>query len=198
MGWIAKGNKKAITDLKQQSGNITESIQELKQILSDYHNIERKDRKSRLSVISSRHSKNLEIYNKVSKELNENHSARNSSLRKISYLLERNSYIINNIGQDLAVFGVERIENNIHGLLESFIEIQKDSLELINGSRTKNASEKIQESLSEAQSLLNDSLADLFHYHKNPIDLIKYLEIYRLFSKFVENASQASLEIQLT
>ena len=192
ISWIL-GNKRILNELSLEITNTIEEINELKTIISDYHNIERKDRKSKLSVLAAIHAKNIEIYNDASKELSKKHSSQNSSLRKIAYLLERNSSIVNSIGSNLAVFGIERIDEGIQKLLDALIKIENAKISLIKD--RKNA--KLDQIISDSQNALNDSLADLFHYHKNPIDLVKYLEIYRLFSKFLENSSQISLEIQL-
>ncbi|MEK6892240.1 MAG: DUF47 family protein [Nanoarchaeota archaeon] len=199
MNWLVPKEKRFFEMLAEQSLNVLKSANELKNFVNSYPEIDRGERKSKASSIKELEHRGDEIQNRVIESLDKNFRTPVDSedIRKLTDLLDDIIDLVNTLASRFVVLSIERIDEHTIRLIDLVVKITEE----VNGSildlkKLRHAEEhckKILKLESEADKLHNEALSDLLHYYKNPIDVIKYKEIYDL----LENASNKCKNISV-
>ena len=51
---------------------------------------------------------------------------------------------------------------------------------------------KVRNLEEEADGVYNDALSELFHFYKNPVDIIKYKEIYGILEEIIDKCKEVA------
>jgi len=105
-------------------------------------------------------------------------------IKQLTVLLDDILNLIDAVASRFVIFGIERVNDYILKLTDLIAdavdELNKTILGLQDLKNIKSKFQRIYELEKEADKIYGDALSDLFHYYKNPIDVIKYKEIYEL------------------
>ena len=92
--------------------------------------------------------------------------------------------LIDAVASRFVIFGIERVNDYILKLTDLIADVVDELNKTILGLRDlkdiKSKFQRVYELEKEADKIYGDALSDLFHYYKNPVDIIKYKEIYEL------------------
>ena len=180
--------KKPSGTLKRMSELNVESSAKLVKFVNSYHEMERSARKTEV----------IEMKNKKfeSKELYSGFSGKESSTAL--HLLKVNRSICSAMSKFL-LFGIERVDKNMESLaaISNEIVIELDKVLKSHGNRNlKMHCNRVYELEKEADDIFDESMTELFHFFKNPLDILKYKEIYEAIEQICDNCNDACLSIQ--
>ena len=184
MRWLVPQEKELFDMLAEQSQNVVESAKELKKLLDDYSEIERGERKARAYAIKKIEHKGDEATKKIFEKLNRNSRTfiDKEHIRQIAVILDDIIDLINAVASRFVVLSIERIDDSMTKLVAVINSIASEVNEsILDLKKLKNVEEhcrKIRELEEKADKIYQDALADLFHFYKNSIDIIKNKEIY--------------------
>ena len=196
--WLLPRKKKLFEMLAEQSENIVKASIELKNLIADYHKFERGERKARVQLIKKFEEKAYELKRSIANKSNKSLSTSidKEDLSKINSLLEETADLIGTIANLLIILSIERIDDYTIKLLEimnsAIEELDKNIANLGKKKDMKEHFEKIFKLNKEANDIYNEALSELFHYHKNPIDIMKYREIYGLLKGIIVNCKDVA------
>ena len=191
MQWLVPQEKELFDMLAEQSQNVVESSKELKKLLDDYSDIERGERKARAYAIKKIEHKGDDTTKKIFERLNRNSRTfiDKEYIQQMAIILDDIVDLINTIASRFVVLSIERIDDSMTKLVAVINSIASEVNEtILDLKKLKNMEEhcrKIREFEEKADKIYQDALADLFHFYKNSIDIIKNKEIY----DFLENTA---------
>jgi len=98
------------------------------------------------------------------------------------------------------ILGIERIDNHIIKLVsvthQSVEELNKAVADLKKLKHVKEHYVKIHSLENEADEVYYNALSELFHFFKNPIDIIKYKEVYELLEGVTDKCEDVANVIE--
>jgi len=195
INWLMPKEKEFFGLLTEQSSNALEAAKQLKDFISEYHNFERKERKSKAYVIKGLERKGDEISRKIIGNLRVSASAIDQGdIRRISSLIDGIVNLINKAALSFVILGIERIDDNINKLagiaVESLAEINRNIAELRKLKHVKEHYIKVRGLEAEADNIYQEALSELFHFYKNPVDIMKYREIYGILEEITDKCKE--------
>lgn len=108
--------------------------------------------------------------------------------------------LIRSVASHLLILGIERIDNytiKFAGATSNAATELNNSISNLRKSRNiEEICAKIYRLENEADKVNYDALSDLFHFYKNPIDVIKYKEIYGLFESIIDKCADTANVIE--
>ena len=188
--------------LASQAENAMEGAKELKNLIENYSDIERSERKARAYAIKKIELKGDEISKKIFERLNKNFRAPidRSQIQQIAILLDDIIDLINATASRFVILSIERIDENITKLVNltnSIVhEVNASIADLKKMKNIKEHCKKLCELEREADEIYQSALSDLFHYYKNSIDIIKYKEIYELLESAIDKCKDIANVIE--
>ncbi|HLC60459.1 MAG TPA: DUF47 family protein [Candidatus Nanoarchaeia archaeon] len=201
MHWLVPKEEKFFEMLAEQSLNVLKSANELKNFVDSYPDIEKNERKSKAASIKKLEQLGDEIQNKIIYSLDKNFRtpADSEDIRKLADLLDDTADLINTLASSFIILSIERIDD----YTIKFVDLAVKIIEEVNNGildlkKLKDADEhckKILKLESEADRLHDEALSDLLHYYKNPVDVIKYKEIYDLLENLSNKCKNISVVI---
>ena len=201
MHWLVPKEKMFFEMLAEQSLNVLKSANELKNFVDSYPDIEKSERKSKAASIKELEHLGDEIQNKIIYSLDKNFRTPVDSedIRKLTDLLDDVADLINTLASRFIVLSIERIDEHTIKFVDLAVKITEEvNSSVLDLKRLKDAEEhckKILKLESEADKLHDESLSDLLHYYKNPVDVIKYKEIYDLLESIPNKCKNISVVI---
>ena len=201
MHWLVPKEKRFFEMLAEQSLNVLKITSELKKFVNIYTDIEKSERKSRAASIKELEQLGDEIQNKIIYSLDRNFRAPVDSedIRKLTDLLGDAADLASNLASRFIVLSIERIDDHTIKFVDLAVKITE---EVNNGimdlKKLKDAEDHCKKILvleGEAGKLHDEALSDLLHYYKNPIDVIKYKEIYDLLGNISNKCKNISVVI---
>ena len=191
MRWLAQ-KEDFFEMLVEQSENALESAKELKNFVDNYSKFERSERKSKAQTIKNIEHKADLVTRKIIENLDKNVRVpfEKEDIRKMTLLLDDVIDLTNTVASRFIILSIERIDENILKMSDiinnAVSEVNKAVSELRKLKHIKEHCAKISDFEKEADDVYNEALAELFHYYKNSIDIIKYKEIYELLESIAD------------
>lgn len=197
INWLMPKEKEFFDLLAEQSDNVLDAAKQLKSFIDEYHNFERKERKSKAQAIKGIERRGDEITQKIIGKLRVSAAAIDKGdIRKISALLEDIVNLINKAALGFIILGIERIDGHINKFagiaVNSLEEINKNIAELRKLKHVKEHYIKVRDLEAEADNLYHEALSELFHFYKNPVDIIKYKEIYGILEEIIDKCKEVA------
>lgn len=196
--WLLPKEEKFFEMLAEQSENVIEGAKELKAFVNNYHKFERKERKSKAQAIKNIEHKGDEITHKIIGKLNSTFITPidKEDIHQMAVLLDDIIDLINAVAVRFVLLGVERIDDHITKFVDiihsGVEEIHKSMFDLKKLKDMKEHYIKIHSLENEADEVYHQAISDLFHFYKNPIDIIKYKEIYELLEKITDKCEDVT------
>ena len=200
MRWLAPKEKGFFELLAEQSQNLLNMANELKDFTDNYPRLDRSERKAKVQSINKLKQVMEESTKNVMHILYKGRPPGRESIEKIAVLLEEISNFIKAAASRFVVLGIERVDdyaikliNLLHEMLE---ELHKSVLKL---KKLKGAGEhcaNIHNIGDRADKMLDDALSDLFHFYKNTIDIMKYREVYGILENAIGRCRDAAKAIE--
>src|SRR3989338_9519289 len=201
MHWLVPKEKRFFEMLAEQSSNVLKSANELRDFVNIYPDIEKSERKSKAASIKELEHKGDEIQNRVIESLDKNFRTPvdGEDIRKLTDLLDDTADLINTLASSFIILSIERIDEHTIKFADLAVKITEEvNNGILDLKKLKDAEEhckKILKLESEADRLHDDALSDLLHYYKNPVDVIKYKEIYDLLESISNKCKNISVVI---
>lgn len=189
--WLVPKEKEFFDVLAEQSQNVFNMANELKAFLHNYEKFERSERKAGAQSISRLENDMDELTKRAMHKLDKSYSTPidKEDIQKIALLLEEISDLINATASRYIILSIERVDdyaikmaNLLHLILD---ELNKSILKLKKLKYAKEDCIKIHDIENQADEIFDDALSDLFHYYKNPMDVMKYRDIYEFLEKAI-------------
>ena len=202
MQWLLPKEEQFFGMLTEQAQNAIESAKELKNFVSGYQNFDRKERKSRASLIKNIEHKGDEITHKIIEKLNKAFITPidKEDMYQIAVLLDDIIDLIYTVALRFVLLSIERIDNHITKLVDIIVnavsEVQKSIVDLRKLKDMKEHYVKIHELENGADDVYHEALSDLFHFYKNSIDIIKYKEVYELLERIMDKCKEVTHVIE--
>ena len=192
MHWLIPKEEKFFELLADQSKIALEGAKELKIYIDDYAELGRGERKARAYAIKKIESKGDEITHEIIEKLNTTFITPidKEDMHQMAVLLDDVIDLINAVSIRFVLLGIERIDAHIKKLSEiiynSVSELNKSILDLRKLKPMKEHYIKIHSLENEADETFYKGIDELFHFFKNPIDIMKYREIYQLLEEVTD------------
>ena len=202
MHWLIPKEEKFFEMLTEQSENVLEGAKELKNFVNSYEKLERSERKAKAQAIKNIEHKGDEITHKIIERLNKTFITPidKDDIHQMAVLLDDVIDLINGVGLRFVLLGIERIDDYIIKLTELILnavnELNKSIVDLRKLKEMKEHYIRMHSIENEADEVYHEALSDLFHYHKNSIDIIKYKEIYELLEKITDKCEEVTHVIE--
>ncbi len=202
MRWLVPNEDKFFEMLTNQTENVVEGAKELKNFIDNYDKLGRGERKSKTQLIKNIEHKGDEITHKIIEKLNKTFITPidKEDIHKMAVLLDDVIDLINVVTSRFRIFGIERIDDYIIKLSNIiFNTVSEVNKSILNLKKLKDMEEcyvKIHTLENEADEVYLQALSDLFHFYKNPIDIMKYKEIYELLEKITDKCEDVAHVIE--
>ncbi len=198
MHWLIPKEDKFFEMLIEQSENVLEGAKELKNFVENYSGFERSERKSKSKAIKNIEHKGDDITHKIIEKLNKTFITPidKEDIHKTAVLLDDAIDLINAVAQRFVLLGIERVDKHITNLVgiihDAASELNKSILDLRKLKNMREHHVKIHSLENEADDIYHEALSELFHFYKNPIDVIKYKEIYELLEEVTDKCEDVA------
>ena len=117
-------------------------------------------------------------------------------IHRMNVLLDDVVDLINTATLRFVLLGIERIDKHIIKLVtithNSVAELNKSVVDLKKLKHVKEHYVKIHDFENEADEVHYEALSELFHFFKNPIDIIKYKEVYELLEEITDKCEDVA------
>ena len=200
--WLLPKEEQFFDMLAEQSRNALDGANELKIFVSNYHKFDNLDRKSKCKAIKKIEDKGDEITRKIIDKLNTTFITPidKEDIHQMAILLDDVIDLIDAVVLRFALLGIERIDTYILKLVNIIVgavsEINKSIADLRKLRNMKEHYIKMHRLENEADDIYHEALAELFHFYKNPIDIIKYKEIYEILERVVDECDNLTRVIE--
>ncbi len=192
INWLVPQEKKFFEMLVKQSEIAVEAAKELKDFVDNYYKFERSERKSKSEAIKQIELKGDESAKKIIEKLNKKYITPidKEEIRQMVVLIDDVTDLINAVALRFVIFGMERIDAHIVKLAEiannSVAEMSRSLLDLKKVKDVNEHYSRIHKLETEADEIYSKGIDELFHFHKNHVDIIKYKEVYELLEKITD------------
>ena len=200
--WLMPKDKDFFRLLNGQAENALQATKELKALIDNYDKIERKDRKSVAQSIKAIEIKGDELAGLIIEKMDRNFKAPygRESMRHIAELLDDITDLANRAASRFFIFGIERINEHVSRFAEISVKLAEEVSEMISSfnklKKVKDHCLRIYELEKEADELFNEALSDVFHFYKNPVDIMKYREIYDIIEALADKCKDIANAVE--
>ena len=202
MNWLVPKEEKFFELLAKQSENALKAAEELKEFVRDYEKSSRSERKSKSNSMKSIERKGDEIAHEIMEKLDTTFITPidKEDIHRMTVLLDDVVDLIDTATLRFVILGIERIDNHIIKLVsvthQSVEELNKAVADLKKLKHVKEHYVKIHSLENEADEVYYNALSELFHFFKNPIDIIKYKEVYELLEGVTDKCEDVANVIE--
>ena len=202
MNWLVPKEEKLFELLAKQSENALKAAEELKEFVRDYEKSSRSERKSKSNSMKSIERKGDEIAHEIMEKLDTTFITPidKEDIHRMTVLLDDVVDLIDTATLRFVILGIERIDNHIIKLVsvthQSVEELNKAVADLKKLKHVKEHYVKIHSLENEADEVYYNALSELFHFFKNPIDIIKYKEVYELLEGVTDKCEDVANVIE--
>ena len=200
--WLVPKEEKFFEMLAEQSENAFEGAKELKKFVSNYHKLDRIERKSITHAIKTIENKGDDITHRIIEKLNKTFITPidKEDIHQMAVLLDDVIDLIDAVALRFSLLGIERIDTYINKFADIIVsavsEVNKSIVDLRKLKDMQDHYVKINTLENEADDVYHEALAELFHFYKNSIDIIKYKEIYEILESVVDKCEQLTHVIE--
>ena len=202
MNWLVPKEEKFFELLAKQSENALKAAEELKEFVRDYEKSSRSERKSKSNSMKSIEKKGDEIAHEIMEKLDTAFITPidKEDIHRMTVLLDDVVDLIDTATLRFVVLGIERIDGHITKLVsithQSVEELNKAVADLNKLKHVKEHYIKIHSFENDADEVYYNALSELFHFYKNPIDIIKYKEVYELLEGVTDKCEDVANVIE--
>lgn len=202
MNWLVPKEEKFFDMLAKQSENALKAAEELKEFIRDYEKSSRSERKSKSNSMKSIERKGDEIAHEIMEKLDTTFITPidKEDIHRMTVLLDDVVDLIDAATLRFVILGIERIDDHIIKLVnithQSVEELNKAVADLKKLKHIKEHYIKIHSFENEADEVYYNALSELFHFFKNPIDIIKYKEVYELLEGVTDKCEDVANVIE--
>ena len=192
MHWLIPKEKKFFDMLAKEASISLNAAGELKDFLEGYAGFERNERKIKASGLKSIRNDSEEIYHDIRIELGKNPNVPidKEDIGQMAFFLDGISKGCERAASRFVILSIERMDNYSINLariaFEAAFEVQKSISALKNLKDMKKDYERIKNLQKESKDLYDEALSELYHFHKNSIDIIRYREIYDIIAQITD------------
>ncbi|MBI1934920.1 DUF47 family protein [Candidatus Woesearchaeota archaeon] len=202
MRWLMPRDEKFFEMLLEQAEIALQGAKELKDFVENYSNLDRNWRKSKSQLIREIEHKGDKTTHKLIEKLNKSFITPidKEDIHQMAVLLDDVIDLINAVVLRFSLLGIERIDICITELVEiiykSVAELNKSISDLRKMKDMKEYYIKIHSLENEADEVYYKGIDELFHFYKNPIDIMKYKEIYELLESVTDKCEDITNVIE--
>ena len=196
VNWLLPKEKKFFLMLKDQASNVVDGASEFKNLIDNYNSLSDIKRKELVKKIKDIESKGDNIVHNIIGSLDKTFITPidKEDIHRLSMLLDDVIDFIYATSIRLTIFKISRINDHIRKLSDIILEtVKKIELGVIGVSKLKSMNRfyiDIHTLENKADDIYHEALGDLFN-KKNPIEIIKYREIY----EYLENITDRCEDI---
>ena len=196
VNWLLPKEKKFFLMLKDQASNVVDGASEFKNLIDNYNSLSDVKRKELVKKIKEIESKGDNIVHNIIGSLDKAFITPidKEDIHRLSMLLDDVIDFIYATSIRLTIFKISRINDHIRKLSDIILEtVKKIELGVIGVSKLKSMNRfyiDIHTLENKADDIYHEALGDLFN-KKNPIEIIKYREIY----EYLENITDRCEDI---
>ena len=202
MHWLVPKEVKFFELLMEQSENSLEGAKELRNFIYGYAKFDKPERKSKVAAIKSIEHKGDDLSHKIIEKLNRSFITPidKEDIHHLTMLLDDVTDLINATALRFILLGIENIDDYTRKfadiIVEAVGEMHKNILDLRKLKHAKEHYARAHKLERDADDLYHMALSDLFHFYKNPVDIIKYKEIYELLEKVTDKCEVISRVVE--
>jgi len=196
VNWLLPKEKKFFLMLRDQASNVVDGANEFKNLIDNYNSLSDIKRKELVKKIKDIESKGDNIVHNIIGSLDKTFITPidKEDIHRLSMLLDDVIDFIYATSIRLTIFKISRINDHIRKLSDIILEtVKKIELGVIGVSKLKSMNRfyiDIHTLENKADDIYHEALGDLFN-KKNPIEIIKYREIY----EYLENITDRCEDI---
>lgn len=196
VNWLLPKEKKFFLMLRDQASNVVDGANEFKNLIDNYNSLSDVKRKELVKKIKDIESKGDNIVHNIIGSLDKTFITPidKEDIHRLSMLLDDVIDFIYATSIRLTIFKISRINDHIRKLSDIILEtVKKIELGVIGVSKLKSMNRfyiDIHTLENKADDIYHEALGDLFN-KKNPIEIIKYREIY----EYLENITDRCEDI---
>lgn len=196
VNWLLPKEKKFFLMLRDQASNVVDGANEFKNLIDNYNSLSDVKRKELVKKIKEIESKGDNIVHNIIGSLDKTFITPidKEDIHRLSMLLDDVIDFIYATSIRLTIFKISRINDHIRKLSDIILEtVKKIELGVIGVSKLKSMNRfyiDIHTLENKADDIYHEALGDLFN-KKNPIEIIKYREIY----EYLENITDRCEDI---
>ena len=200
--WLAPKDRDFFKLLNEQAENALSAAKELKNFIDNYDKIGRNERESVARSIKAIESKGDEIEDSIMRKIDKNFKTPydKESVKQISSLLDDITDLASRCASRFFILSIERINEHVSNFAEISVKLAEEAKEMISDfdklKKVKEHCSRIYKLESEADRLFNESLSDLFHFYKNPVDIMKYREIYEIIESLADRCKDTANAVE--
>jgi uncharacterized protein len=186
MGWFGGKENDFFGLLNEQANNLQLAANKLRELIDNYNKFDRNERKTFVMSIKSVKIKTDEIVRSIigKTDKNSNTPYHKEDIKRLGILLDDSVALIYKCASRLSLLGIERINDHISKFAEAAAKLAVEIRDMISDlNKINNAGEhcpKIYGLEIEVNELFDEALSEVFHFYKNPIDVMRYREIYEI------------------
>ena len=202
MNWFIPQEGQFFELLARQSENALDAATELKNFVENYEKYSSHERKSKSNSMKEIERKGDEIAHSIMEKLDTTFITPidKEDIHRMTVLLDDVVDLINSATLRFVLLGIERIDKHIIKLVNiinhSAAELNKSVADLKKLKHVKEHYIKIHSFENEADEVYYEALSELFHFYKNPIDIMKYKEVYELLEGVTDKCKDAANVIE--
>ena len=200
--WLVPKDRGFFKLLNEQAENALSAVKELKNFIDNYDKIGRNERGAVAKSIKAIESKGDEIEDSIMRKIDKNFRTPydKESVRHIASLLDDITDLADRGASRFFILSIERINDHVSNFAEISVKLVMEVKEMISDldklKKVKDHCSRIYGLESEADSLFNEALSDLFHFYKNPVDIMKYREIYEIIESLADKCKDTANAIE--
>ncbi len=190
--WIVPKDDLFFDLLNKQSENALDGAKELRNFVKNYHELGMLDKKQNAKRLKNYETMGDEITHRIMESLDKTFITPidKEDIHRVAVLLDDVVDLLNIVGQRFIILGIKKIDEYIIKLVDiinsSITELNECIHDLKAQSNLKHYYIKIHTLENDADDVLHEAISELFHDHNDPIDIIKYKEIYELLEKITD------------
>ena len=202
VSWLAPKDKKFFIMLNEQAENALEAAKQLKEFIDNYDKIERKGRQSVAQSIKSIEARGDALTSAILEKIDRNFKTpfEGGDVKQIAILLDDILDLTSRAASRFFILSVERINDHILRLAEISVKLVNELKEMISDLKelriVKEHYLEIYRLEKDADNLFNESLSELFHFYKNPVDIMKYREIYEILESLADKCKDVANAVE--
>lgn len=198
MHWLLPKEEKFFEMLNEQSENVMQGAKELKDFVGNYAKLDKNEKKSKANLIKNIESRGDEITHNIIQKLNATFITPidKEDIHQMAVLLDDVIDRINGVALRFLLLGIEKMDRHISKLVEiinnAVTEMHSSILDLRKLKEMREHYIKIHSLENEADDTYHEALSELFAHYDNPIDIIKYKEIYELLEGITDKCEDVT------
>ena len=200
--WLAPKDGDFFKLLNEQAENALSAAKELKEFIDNYDKIGRDERESVANSIKAIENKGDDIEDSIMRKIDKNFKTPydKESVKQISSLLDDITDLANRCASRFFILSIERINEHVSKFAEISVKLAAGVKEIIsdfdNLKKVEEHCSRIYGLENEADQLFNEALSDLFHFYKNPVDIMKYREIYETMESLADKCKDVANAVE--